>query len=860
VNTRTVPVVIVGAGPTGLTAAALLAQYGVECLVLDRRESPYSRPRAVHLDDEVYRILDRLGLGEQFAAISWPGQGLRLVDRDLRVLAEFARDATDGKHGYPQANMFDQPELEAILRAGLARCDTVTLRGGSEVVALTQHEGGVRVDLAGQPGAVLAQYVLGCDGAGSLVRTAIGATMKDLNFAQRWLVVDVATNADIGQWEGVHQVCDPGRPGTFMRIGKTRYRWEFRLAGGETADDYAGLARLHPLIAPWTPGIPAADLEVIRVAEYTFRAQLADRWRDRRVLLLGDAAHLTPPFTGQGMGAGLRDAMNLAWKLAGVLDGSWPDRVLDSYQAEREPHARALIRLAKLIGAAMTQGGEAGNLLRRVAAPRLRLVPGLREHVLDSQTPALRRSDLVLRHPFRRTLAGSLCPNLVLPDGRRFDDAAAGRFAVVTLAIPAAQQRDHVRRRGAVLLEAAPGTGLYRWLRQGRADAAIVRPDGAVLRSGRDLAALIAALPASRVLTSCRVLTGYLDLGPQAAVEVEVVALGLARSGVADVGVQRVPVVGRLQPAVRPLDGAQLACHARAGLGITGHRWPVQGTRARAPGGRRGVGSEPVQRPAGGVREHGDIADRGGFQGHCGAVRDRRSAARAGLRDAEHGQRGHRDGTDRAERQRHGALQPPGQPARQTQRSCRRRRRSRSRRRTGYQRGYRQDAEGGHLDQPGGDPGPGADALEPEQAAPGRHQVGAESEQREQRARGRGKPAAGHQHQDRQGERHDNLQQEQPADGGDGPVPGEVKLQVDAAGHGQQQRSRSVQPAPQPAGRLKPPMLARAHQGPPRAPGQPEYPRPDFTYFQWVWFASPSARRGRGLLPGRLRPADVRPE
>jgi 3-(3-hydroxy-phenyl)propionate hydroxylase len=495
VNTRAVPVVIVGAGPTGLTAAALLAQYGIECLVLDRRESPYSRPRAVHLDDEVYRILDRLGLSQQFAAISWPGQGLRLLDRDLRVLAEFARDATDGKHGYPQANMFDQPELEAILRASLAGHGAVTLRGGSEVVALTQHEDGVRVDLAGQPGPVFGQYVLGCDGAGSLVRTAIGATMKDLNSAQRWLVVDVATHADIGQWEGVHQVCDPGRPGTFMRIGKTRYRWEFRLAAGETAADYAGLARLHPLIARWTPDVPAAELEVIRVAEYTFRAQLADRWRDRRVFLLGDAAHLTPPFTGQGMGAGLRDAMNLAWKLAGVLDGSWPDRVLDSYQAEREPHARALIRLAKLIGAAMTQGGEAGNLLRRVAAPRLRLVPGLREHVLDSQTPALHRSDLVLRHAFRRTLAGSLCPNLVLPDSRRFDDVAAGRFAVVTLAIPSAEQRDHVRRCGAVLLEAAPGTGLHRWLRQGRAHAAIVRPDGAVLRSGRDLAALIAALP-----------------------------------------------------------------------------------------------------------------------------------------------------------------------------------------------------------------------------------------------------------------------------------------------------------------------------------------------------------------------------
>lgn len=386
--TTHVPVAVIGAGPTGMTAATLLAQHGVETLMLDRWPDVYPQPRAVHLDDEVYQILDRLGIAEKFAAISRPALGLQLVDEHHRVLARFRREGR--RRGFPRANMFDQPELERLLRDNLSRYRQIRLRGGVEVVDVTP---GTPAQIVLADGEVIsADYVLGCDGANSLVRKRIGAVMQDLKFDQRWLVVDIATTADLRQWDGVHQVCSAHRAATYMRIGETRYRWEFQLLGRESAADYASLDAVRPFIAPWVP--EGTELELVRVAEYTFRAQLADRWRRGNLFLLGDAAHLTPPFIGQGMGAGLRDAMNLAGKLAGVINGERDAAVLDTYERERQPHARMMIRLALAVGRAMTGGGRTGDLARRAVATVL-TVPRTAARRLRGRTastePALAR-------------------------------------------------------------------------------------------------------------------------------------------------------------------------------------------------------------------------------------------------------------------------------------------------------------------------------------------------------------------------------------------------------------------------------------------------------------------------------------
>ena len=503
IGSENASVVIVGAGPTGITAATLLAQYGVETLILDRWADVYPQPRAVHLDDEVYRIVHRLGIADEFAKISRPALGLRLLDPSMAVLAEFQRDPTRARHGHPEANMFDQPEFEALLRTNLERHPRATLRGNVEVTDLTDIDAGrTRITYTdrgdGSTHTVEATYVLGCDGANSLVRSHMGSTMRDLNFEQRWLVVDVATTADLGQWAGVHQLCDPHRAGTFMQIGEVRYRWEFRLLPGETADGFRTISALRPLIAPWVGQVLDAQLEVIRVAEYTFRAKIADRWRVGNTFLLGDAAHLTPPFVGQGMGAGVRDAMNLAWKLAGVLDGTLSPDVLDTYERERKPHARKMIGLALMVGRAMTAGGRIGNLARRTLVPRMHLLPGLRERVIDSQTPPLHRSPLVHRSFRPHELAGTLCPNAVLPDGRRLDDQLGIGFTVVVDRPPSPPERALVEQDGVAVYVAEPGGELAAWLRRGRAHAALVRPDHTVASAGRDIAAVCHILPTAR--------------------------------------------------------------------------------------------------------------------------------------------------------------------------------------------------------------------------------------------------------------------------------------------------------------------------------------------------------------------------
>jgi len=353
-------VAIVGAGPVGSALAILLGQRGRRVLVLERWLEPYPLPRAVHFDHEIGRILQACGLGDALAAISEPAEIYEWRNARGDTLLRFGRIGA-GASGWPESSMFNQPQLEGLLAERVAALPTVEVRRGAEVVGLADDAPGpvtISCRRTSSPpaaaGAVTtdetaaARWVVGCDGANSTVRTLVDTPVTDLGFFYDWLIVDVVLH-EPRVFDPINlQVCDPLRPTTAVSGGPGRRRWEFMRLPDESMDELNDEATAWRLLEPWDVTPATATLE--RHTVYTFQARWAQRWRTGRVFLAGDAAHLMPPFAGQGMCSGLRDAANLAWKLDLVLGGGADDTLLGTYETERMPNAEAVIGFSMELG------------------------------------------------------------------------------------------------------------------------------------------------------------------------------------------------------------------------------------------------------------------------------------------------------------------------------------------------------------------------------------------------------------------------------------------------------------------------------------------------------------------------------
>ena len=348
--THDVDVAIVGYGPVGETLAILLGQRGWRVGVFEKQPAAYPLPRAVHFDHEVARIFQAAGIAAGFAGLTESADAYEWRNAAGQPLLRFHSRAA-GACGWPEANMFPQPALERLLDERARRLETIAVRRGAEVVGLREDDDGVALEVAGDGGpreTVRARFVVGCDGANSFVRGQLGATVTDLGFFYDWLIVDVLPNQPT-VWSPLNvQICDPRRPTTMVSGGPGRRRWEFMRLPGESLEELNSEATAWRLLA--ASGVAPDNATLERHVVYRFQARWVEGWRRGRVLLAGDAAHQMPPFAGQGMCSGVRDAANLAWKLDLVLAGRAPQALLDTYERERVEHVRTMIAFSMELG------------------------------------------------------------------------------------------------------------------------------------------------------------------------------------------------------------------------------------------------------------------------------------------------------------------------------------------------------------------------------------------------------------------------------------------------------------------------------------------------------------------------------
>ena len=480
-------VVIVGNGPIGATLSVLLAQRGWRVTVLERRPRPYKLPRATSFDGETARLLAATGIGPDFGRITAPANGYQWQTAAGQTLLDIAF-TTAGRYGWPDANTMHQPALEELIAARAKELPGITVLRGHEVVGIVDGDERVSVEALDEddvPRTLSARWVVGCDGANSFVREHLDVPVTDLGFSYEWLLCDVQLREPREFVPTNVQICDPARPTTLVGSGPGRRRWEFMRLPGESTAELNKDETAWRLMAPF--GVTPETATLLRSTTYIFQARWADQWRVGHVLLAGDAAHLMPPFAGQGMCSGIRDVANLAWKLDLVLRGFAGESVLDSYTEERRAQAKEAILSSVQLGRVICVTDPAA------AAER------------DATVLANRRGKPPTRPEPAKPLTGGLLHSspgagAVVPQGRvrlggdtgLFDDVVGRGFVLLTTEEP--DELPFLGELDAHVVRLDDGVDVddvyLPFLAQYQATSLLVRPDYHVFGSARGLSGL----------------------------------------------------------------------------------------------------------------------------------------------------------------------------------------------------------------------------------------------------------------------------------------------------------------------------------------------------------------------------------
>jgi 3-(3-hydroxy-phenyl)propionate hydroxylase len=494
----TYDVAVVGYGPTGATAANLLGQLGLKVVVVERDPDVYNRARAISTDEEVLRVWQSVGLAERLQSDMLPGRPLAFVDADGRAFIETA--ITGRGCGHPSQQFLYQPAVDEVLREGVARFANVDVLLEHECLRIANRGDRVELllgDLRGDTFTRLrASYVIAADGGSSPTRGLLGIGYTGRTYAERWVVIDTKVLREWDAHDRLRFHCNPERPTVDCPTPLGHHRWEYPVGAGEDEHELVTDAAVWRVLG--AQGITSEHVEILRAVVYSHHVRVADRWRVGRVFLAGDAAHAMPPWIGQGMSAGVRDAANLCWKLAAVVRGEAPDSVLDSYEAERKPHVTEVTRRAVMVGRVITERRSAVASFRNHVLRALTKMPGvLSAGQRRFWIPDARYTDGFFADAANPAVGWQIPQPDITHHGESMplDDLVGGTWALLyTDALPAGAQA--WQRLGVPALRITD-PGLMRWLYDKNADSAVLRPDGfiyAATSSGEPLPAPPAGL------------------------------------------------------------------------------------------------------------------------------------------------------------------------------------------------------------------------------------------------------------------------------------------------------------------------------------------------------------------------------